>query len=136
MKKVLVGGCFDVLHPGHIVFLEKAKKEGDFLIVLLEADEKVKSLKGLKRPVHDQKERAKVLSAIKFVDQVILLPNFKTEKQYDNLVKNIKPNIIAATYGDKNAHHLQRSAKLVGAQFKYVTKVVGHYSTSRILNHQ
>jgi len=133
---VLVGGCFDVLHPGHVVFLEKAKKEGDYLIVLLESDQKVKLLKGANRPVQTQQERAKVLSAVKFVDLVVMLPNMETEKEYDELVKKIAPDVIAATKGDMNAHYHQRSAKLVGAKFKYVTKMIGNYSTTRILDYK
>lgn len=132
-KIVLVGGCFDVLHPGHVIFLEKAKKAGDKLVVLLESDEKVRQLKGVKRPVHTQKERARVLLALKSVDQVILLPNITSVDEYDAFVKKVKPDIIAATVGDKSEHH-QRSAKLVGAKIKYVTKVIGNHSTTRILN--
>lgn len=135
MKKVLVGGCFDVLHPGHVIFLERAKKQGDFLVVLLEPDEKVKKLKGIKRPVHNQRERAKVLLALKSVEKVIMLPNFQTEKQYDKLVKRVKPDVIAATKGT-DVRHLQRSARFVGAKFKYVTNMVGDYSTSKILNNR
>lgn len=135
MKKiVLVGGCFDVLHPGHVIFLEKAKKCGDKLVVLLESDEKVKKLKGVKRPVHNQKERARVLSALKSVDHVVLLPTIEKEKQYDEIVRKIKPDIIAAVKGDPNARYHLRSAKKVGAKIKYVTKIIGDHSTSRILN--
>lgn len=134
-KIVLVGGCFDVLHPGHIVFLEKAKKAGDKLIVLLESDERVKELKGVKRPVHSQQERAQVLSALAFVDYVVMLPFMKSEAEYDNLIEKIKPDVIAATFGDVNATYHQRSAKLIGAKFKYVTKTIGNHSTSRILDH-
>ncbi|TSC86259.1 MAG: glycerol-3-phosphate cytidyltransferase TagD [Microgenomates group bacterium Gr01-1014_7] len=133
-KIVLVGGCFDVLHPGHVIFLEKAKEEGDFLMVLLEPDQKVKKLKGIKRPVHSQKERAKVLLALKSVDQVVMLPNIETEKEYNDIIKKIKPDVIAATKGDKNARFHKRSANLAGAKFKYVTNIIGDYSTSRILN--
>src|SRR5690242_1743275 len=83
-KTVLVGGCFDILHLGHITFLEKAKKMGDRLVVLLESDQKTKLLKGPKRPVHSQKDRAKVLSALRFVDFVIMLPFLKKEQDYYN----------------------------------------------------
>lgn len=136
MKKervVLVGGCFDVLHPGHVVFLQKARSQGEKLVVLLESDEKIKQLKGVNRPVHTQKERALVLKALKFVSEVILLPFIKSEKQYDEIIKKIKPDIIAATIGDPQNHHKKRTAKLVGAKLKYVTKIIGNYSTSSIL---
>lgn len=133
-KIVLAGGCFDVLHPGHVIFLEKAKKTGDILIVLLESDQKVSELKGINRPIHSQRERAGVLSALRAIDYVVMLPFMKNDKEYDKLIARIKPDIIAATRGDVKAHHYQRSAKLVGARLKYVTRIIGDYSTSRILS--
>lgn len=133
-KTVLVGGCFDVLHPGHVIFLAKAKKAGDKLIVLLESDQKVRELKGVKRPVHTQKERALVLAALRSVDKVIPLPYMNDEKSYDQLILKIKPDIIAATRGDKNSLHHQRTARFSGAKIKFVTKIVGNHSTSRILD--
>lgn len=131
---VLVGGCFDVLHPGHVIFLEKAKAVGDVLVVLLESDQKIRELKGVSRPVHTQKERAKVLSALRSVDYVVILPFLQKEKEYDQIVAKVSPDIIAATFGDSNIHHHQRSAKLTGAKLKYVTKMIGNHSTSRILD--
>lgn len=135
-KIVLVGGCFDVLHPGHIIFLEKAKKAGDYLVVLLESDQKVRQLKGEKRPVHTQIDRAKILKALRFVDEVVMLPYIKSDQGYDQLIKKIKPDIIATTFKDKNIYHYQRSAKKVGAKLKFVTKIIGEHSTSQILNHK
>ncbi len=132
--KVLVGGCFDILHPGHVIFLEKAKAAGDKLIVLLESDQKVRQLKGVNRPVHNQKERAKVLSALRFVDSVICLPFMENESDYDKLILKIKPDIIAATKGYLNIKNYRRTANLVGAKLKYVTRVVGNHSSTRILN--
>ena len=134
-KVVLVGGCFDVIHPGHIIFLSKAKKLGDELVVLLESDENIKRLKGVNRPVHNQKERADVLRALKFVDKVILLPNMQSNEDYEKIIKKIKPDFIAATKGVLGSEHKERIAKLVGAKMKYVTKIIGSYSSSGILNH-
>lgn len=130
---VLVGGCFDVLHPGHVIFLEKAKKTADSLVILLESDQKIRQLKGVNRPVHNLRQRAKILSSLRSVDYVVMLPYIDNEKSYDQLVAQIEPDIIAVTYGDNNAHH-QRSAKLIGAKLKYVTKMIGNHSTSRILD--
>ena len=62
-KVVLVGGCFDLLHYGHIAFLKEAKKHGDYLIVLLESDENVRRLKGEGRPFHTQKQRKEMLAS-------------------------------------------------------------------------
>lgn len=130
---VLAGGCFDILHPGHVIFLEKAKKAGDVLMVLLESDEKIKLLKGINRPVHSQKERAQVLSALHYIDYVVLLPVMKKDADYDQLVIKIKPDVIAATARDKNIHYYQRTAKLVGAKVRIVTKEIGSYSTTSLI---
>lgn len=133
-KIVLCGGCFDVLHPGHVIFLERAKRCGDILIVLLESDQKIKKLKGINRPVHNQHQRAQVLSALRSVDYVVVLPNLEEEKDYDLLIMEIRPSVIAATKGSADIHHHQRVAKLVGAKLKYVTRMIGNHSTSRILS--
>jgi rfaE bifunctional protein nucleotidyltransferase chain/domain len=105
MVKVLVGGCFDLLHKGHISFLKKAKKAGDKLVVLLESDEKIKKLKGESRPVQIQEVRAKALSGLGFVDEIIKLPFMDSDKDYDELVKKIKPDIIAVTEGYPGIAH-------------------------------
>ena len=63
-----------------------------------------------------------------------MLPFMKKSLDYDKLVAQIKPDVIALTSGDNNTHH-QRSASKVGAKLKFVTKVVGNHSTSRILGH-
>lgn len=131
---VLVGGCFDILHPGHIIFLERAKKAGDKLVILLENDQKVKMLKGPNRPIQTQKDRARVLSALRVVDQVVCLPFIKEDFEYDLIISKIKPDVIAVSRGYKNVKYHQRVAKLLGAKLKYVTEVIGDYSTSGILN--
>ena len=85
-KTVLVGGCFDLIHFGHLKFLEKAKEQGDFLIVALESDEFIKKYKK-KLPVHRQLERAEILSNLNMIDLIILLPLFETNNDYFDLVK-------------------------------------------------
>jgi FAD synthetase len=132
-KIVLVGGCFDLLHPGHISFLEKAKEQGNFLIVLLESDLKIKKDKGEKRPIFSQKERAKMLKSLKVVDKVIGLPFMDKETEYDQLILKLSPQIIATTLGDPQIEFKKRSAKLVGAKVKIVTKLLKGYSTGEII---
>ncbi len=131
---VLAGGCFDILHIGHISFLEKAKKEGDVLFVFLESDHSVKQRKGQDRPVNTQKDRAIVLAAISFVDYVILLPEKLTNNDYDKLVSTIKPAIIAATKGDRNNTHKERQAKQTGAQIVEVIDRIADASTTKLAN--
>ena len=99
-KTILIGGCFDVLHLGHIRFLKKAKSFGNYLVVLLESDENIKKLKGLNRPFHNIKERQEILESLRYVDEIITLPRLMNNKTYDNLVKKIKPDMIAITKGD------------------------------------
>lgn len=132
-KVVLAGGCFDILHPGHVIFLQEAKKVGDKLIVLLESDEKIKKLKGINRPVHTQDERAKILQAVKFVDQIIKLPYMESDSDYDQIITRIKPDIIALTRGYADTKHHRRVSKLIGAKLKYVTKAIGNHSSSSVI---
>lgn len=133
-KIVLAGGCFDILHIGHVIFLEKAKAQGDVLVVMLESDHYLRQTKGVQRPVHDQLYRAKMLVSLKAVDFVILLPEMKNDQDYDLLVSKIAPNVIAATKKDPLVRHKKRQAKLVGAQLRYVTGFIKDYSTSQLIN--
>lgn len=129
---VLVGGCFDILHVGHITFLSKAKKEGDTLVVLLESDQSIKETKGLNRPINTQKDRAKILGALTVVDYIVLLPKL-TNDGYDQIVKKIKPRVIASTRGDLNIHHKKRAAALSGAKLKMVTSPIKDRSTTNLI---
>ena len=89
-KIVFTNGCFDIIHAGHVDYLEKAKSLGDFLIVGLNSDESVRRLKGKDRPVNPQDQRKKVLSALKPVDMVIIFDEDTPER----LIKEIKPDIL------------------------------------------
>ena len=133
-KIVLVGGCFDILHLGHVIFLEKAKKLGDKLVVLLESDENINKNKGNNRPLNKQENRAKMLMSLKVVDRVIKLPEMKTDEEYLALIKKIKPSVIAITDGDKRIFQKRKQAKIVGARLVKVTKQIPYQSTSRIID--
>ena len=128
MMKVLVGGCFDVLHYGHVSFLKKAKALGDYLVVLLESDARIKKLKGPSRPFHNQLQRKEILESLKFVDEVILTKDEMTDQDYENLIIKINPQIIAIEEGKKTKTH----ASLVNAKVVGIDKVEG-YSTSQLL---
>lgn len=90
-KIVFTNGCFDLLHAGHVTYLEAAKKRGDKLILGLNTDRSVSALKGPTRPVVNQQDRARVLAALASVDAVILFD----EDTPLNLINALKPNIIA-----------------------------------------
>ena len=90
-KIVFTNGCFDLLHAGHVTYLEAAKKRGDKLILGLNTDRSVSALKGPSRPVVHEDDRARVLAALESVDAVILFD----EDTPLNLINAIKPNVIA-----------------------------------------
>lgn len=131
---ILVGGCFDVLHIGHITFLENAKKHGDILIILLESDETITKTKGAKRPINTQNDRARILAALTAVDIVLLLPQDMSDQAYDDMVITLKPAIIATTSGDSNRYHKERQAKLVDAKVIDVTQPITDQSTTKLVH--
>ncbi len=92
MKKVLVAGTFDLLHPGHISLLKFASKFGD-VYVIIARDENVKTLKGF-YPVYDEKERKEIVSSLKYVKKAIL----GDKKDFLKPVKKIKPDVIILGY--------------------------------------
>ena len=86
---VTTNGCFDILHVGHVRYLEKAKSFGDVLIVALNSDKSVKSIKGDSRPINNENDRAEILSALRSVDYVVLFD----EDSPINLLLQIKPDV-------------------------------------------
>lgn len=132
-KIVLVGGCFDILHPAHIEFLRKSKKLGDILVVLLESDKKIKHIKGSQRPINLQGDRALKLSSLPVVDYVICLPFFKKDSDYEILVKSLEPDIIAVTIGDTILELKRKYAESVGGKVIEVMARKRNYSTSKIV---
>lgn len=89
-KIVFTNGCYDILHAGHVKFLQEAKKLGDILLVAINSDSSVRKIKGKKRPIVPQKERAEVLSALKCVDLVTVF----YEKDPYKIINDIKPDIL------------------------------------------
>ena len=88
-KIVFTNGCFDILHLGHIEFLKKAKKLGDILIVGLNTDSSVRKIKGEKRPIIKQKDRAEILSSLVMVDLVCLFSQETPHKLISKLVPDV-----------------------------------------------
>lgn len=131
---VLAGGCFDVLHSGHIVFLKAAKKNGDVLILLLESDESIKKRKGKERPLNSQEKRAAVLSSLETVDYILPLKGVTKNEEYDRLMIQIKPDIVAMTKGDLNIPQRVKQCEMVGAKLKLVTEKIDGLSTTALIN--
>jgi rfaE bifunctional protein nucleotidyltransferase chain/domain len=89
-KIVFTNGCFDILHRGHVEYLSKAKELGDVLIVGLNSDSSVKMIKGDKRPIVPQEDRAFILSNLSFVDYVVI---FDEPTPYE-LISKIVPDVL------------------------------------------
>lgn len=98
MTLVLATGFFDALHEEHKKFLSSAKRVGDILIVAVESDARARILKGEGRPIQTQEMRAIVLDNLPFVDHIVLLnDNFDNDREYEQLIKDIKPDIYAVS---------------------------------------
>jgi rfaE bifunctional protein nucleotidyltransferase chain/domain len=131
-RLVLVGGCFDLFHFGHLQFLKRAKKAGDFLIVALESDEFIKKKKK-RYPFHEQKERAEILASLSMVDLVVLLPYFSSKIYYEQLVKKLKPDILAVSQGDPQFENKKEQIKKVGGKIRIVNSIIKKFSSSNII---
>ena len=89
-KIVFTNGCFDILHKGHVFYLEKAKRMGDILIVGLNSDASIKRLKGDSRPINDEDARSAVLAALEAVDYIVIF----TEDTPLNIIRTIAPDVL------------------------------------------
>ncbi|MFH2139117.1 MAG: D-glycero-beta-D-manno-heptose 1-phosphate adenylyltransferase [Candidatus Omnitrophota bacterium] len=89
-KIVFTNGCFDLIHYGHVTYLEQAKKQGDVLVVGLNSDASVRKLKGKTRPVVCEKERAGVLASLQSVDYVVIFGQDTPLK----VIKKLNPDVL------------------------------------------
>ena len=89
-KIVFTNGCFDIIHAGHVDYLEKAKSFGDFLIVGMNSDSSIKKIKGEKRPIIPENYRARVLEGLKSVDCVFIF----NEETPLKVIKTVKPDVL------------------------------------------
>jgi rfaE bifunctional protein nucleotidyltransferase chain/domain len=124
---IFTNGCFDILHVGHIQYLEQSRALGDRLVVGLNSDASVRRLKGPTRPVNSQEDRKRMLEALRCVDEVII---FNEDTPYE-LIKSLNPSIITKG-GD------YRPDNVVGQDLSQVVVLpyVKGKSTTRILNHE
>ena len=128
-KIVFTNGCFDLLHVGHLALLEQAKREGDCLVVALNTDRSVRSLKGAGRPIISEDARAKIVAALPSVDAVVL---FEEETPLD-LIRTIQPNVLVKG-GDYSEGEVvgAKDMKTWGGKVSLIPPVEGS-STTEIL---
>ncbi|HTK38864.1 MAG TPA: D-glycero-beta-D-manno-heptose 1-phosphate adenylyltransferase [Pyrinomonadaceae bacterium] len=105
-KTVFTNGCFDLIHPGHVDLLNRARKLGDRLVVGINSDNSVRAIKGSERPVQSQEDRKAVLLALRPVDEVIIFDELTPER----LIKELKPDVLVKG-GD------WKESEIIGADF-------------------
>ena len=89
-KLVFTNGCFDILHVGHVRYLQEARNCGDILVVALNTDQSVRKLKGPERPIQSEKDRAEILAALGCVDYTFLF----SEDTPERVIKEIQPDVL------------------------------------------
>lgn len=129
-KVVFTNGCFDILHLGHVDYLEKAAAKGDKLIVALNTDASVSNLKGPTRPVNNEIARARIIAALSFVDAVV----FFSEDTPLSLIKQLMPDILVKG-SDYNISNIVGANIVMEYGGKVETiELVDGYSTTNIIN--
>ncbi len=126
MKKVWINGCFDVLHRGHLELFKYAKTKGDYLVVGIDSDVRVRKLKGNTRPINNEEDRKMFLECIDFVDQVVI---FNSDEDLVLKIKLYNPDymVIGSDYIDKRVIGSEYVKDLV-----FFDRIEG-YSTTKIL---
>ena len=130
-KLVFTNGCFDLLHAGHVRYLEQARALGDAMVVALNSDQSVRVLKGADRPLNPQNDRAEVMSALRAVDAVVVFDDARAT----SLIEAIRPHVYAKG-GDYTVDSLNREERsaldAAGTQICILPLVPGRSTTSTI----
>lgn len=128
-KVVFTNGCFDILHAGHVTYLEKAKAQGDVLVLGLNTDESVRRLKGPERPINNELDRARVVGGLRAVDYVV----FFGENTAEAVIAQVRPDVYVKG-GDYTLDTLPE-AKIVqsyGGKVAFIDMVEGRSTTNII----
>ena len=128
---VLTNGCFDLLHVGHVRYLQAARKRGDALVVAVNGDDSVRALKGPNRPVNTELDRAEVLAALACVDFVTLFHSPRVTE----VIRAIRPQIYVKG-GDYTLESLdpgeREALEMVGARIEILELVAGKSTTATL----
>ena len=128
-KIAFTNGCFDILHYGHVSYLESAKKHNRVLVVGVNSDSSVQKIKGPKRPIIKQKERAALLAALACIDFVIIF----NEETPLHLIQAVKPDILIKGADWKNKTAVgSEFVKLYGGRVEFI-QYLSNFSTSKII---
>ncbi|HSV61852.1 MAG TPA: adenylyltransferase/cytidyltransferase family protein [Chthoniobacterales bacterium] len=130
-KLVFTNGCFDLLHVGHVRYLEAARALGDALLVAINGDESVRGLKGEGRPLNRESDRAEIVAALGCVDHVVIFPELRATA----LLEKVRPAIYVkgGDYTADSLHAEERNAlERIGTEIRILPFEAGH-STSGLL---
>ena len=128
-KIVTTNGCFDILHVGHLRYLQQAKEQGDILIVAINSDESVRAIKGDKRPLVPEDERAEVLAALECVDYVMIFP----ELDPIQFLHDLRPDIHVKGGDYKLDQVIEReTVESLGGEMRLIPGAPGKSTTNLI----
>ena len=131
---VVVTGVFDLLHIGHLRFLEAARRLGDQLIVGVESDERVRRWKGPNRPIQTEDDRLALLRALRVVDDVFLITGERVDPAYyADLLRPFAARYIAVTADDPFLEQKRDAMRAIGVELRVVTPRIENYSTSHLV---
>jgi cytidyltransferase-like protein len=131
---VVVTGAFDLLHVGHLRFLEGARQLGDRLIVGVESDERVRRWKGPDRPIQTQEDRCELLAALRVVDGIFLITGERTDPDfYNDLLRPLHARYLAVTANDPLLGVKRAAVEQIGMELRVVTPRIENRSTSRLV---
>jgi rfaE bifunctional protein nucleotidyltransferase chain/domain len=132
---VVVTGVFDLLHVGHLRFLQAARALGSRLVVGVESDERVRRWKGPDRPIQTQEDRCELLSALRVVDDVFIIEGERVEPDYYvELMRPLHARYLAVTVNDPFLEAKRAAMAEIGVELRVVIPRVENYSTSHLIN--
>jgi cytidyltransferase-like protein len=131
---VVVTGVFDLLHVGHLRFLQAARALGSRLVVGVESDERVRRWKGPDRPIQTQEDRCDLLSALRVVDDVFVIEGERVEPDYYvELLRPLHARYLAVTANDPFLEAKRAAMADIGVELRVVIPRIENYSTSHLI---
>jgi cytidyltransferase-like protein len=132
---VVVTGVFDVLHIGHLRFLEAARALGDALIVGIESDERVRRWKGPRRPIQAEADRLALVGALRVVDETFLITGERVDPAYYvEILAPLRPRYLAVTADDPLLVAKREAMAAIHVEVPVVTPRIENYSTTRLVD--
>lgn len=131
---VVVTGAFDLLHVGHLRFLEAARALGDRLVVGVEGDERVRRWKGPNRPIQTEEDRCELLAALRVVDDVFLITGERTDPDfYNELLAPLHARYLAVTADDPLLDVKREAVERIGMELRVVVPRIENRSTTHLV---